>query len=73
MLVGATELLYQLRRETKQQQQQQQCAMQAPSAAAEPDGEGRQFLAVQRHAAAVQLLGRSLAVAHLRAQAAMPK
>ncbi|WIA36899.1 hypothetical protein OEZ86_008145 [Tetradesmus obliquus] len=47
--------------------------MQAPSAAAEPDGEGRQFLDVQRHAAAVQLLGRSLAVAHLRAQAAMPK
>jgi hypothetical protein len=47
--------------------------MQAPSIAAEPDEEGLQYLDVQRHAAAVQLLGRSLPVAHLRAQMAMPK
>jgi hypothetical protein len=47
--------------------------MQGPASAAEHDEEGQAYLDVQRHAAAVQLLGRSLAVAHLRAQLAMPK
>lgn len=37
------------------------------------DEEGQQHLQVQQHAAAVQLLNRSLAVAHLRAEFIKPK
>jgi hypothetical protein len=37
------------------------------------DDEGQQHLEVQEHAAAVQLLSRSLAVAHLRAELAKPR
>lgn len=37
------------------------------------DEEGQQHLQVQEHAAAVQLLSRSLAVAHLRAELVKPK
>lgn len=37
------------------------------------DEEGQQHLQVQQHAAAVQLLNRSLAVAHLRAELIKPK
>lgn len=37
------------------------------------DDEGQQHLDVQQHAAAVQLLNRSLAVAHLRAELVKPK
>jgi hypothetical protein len=37
------------------------------------DDEGQQHLQVQQHAAAVQLLNRSLAVAHLRAELIKPK
>lgn len=37
------------------------------------DEEGQQYLQVQEHAAAVQLLNRSLAVAHLRAELVKPR
>lgn len=37
------------------------------------DEEGQQHYEVQQHAAAVQLLNRSLAVAHLRAEMIKPK
>jgi hypothetical protein len=37
------------------------------------DDEGQQHLDVQQHAAAVQLLNRSLAVAHLRAELVKPR
>jgi hypothetical protein len=37
------------------------------------DDEAQQHLDVQQHAAAVQLLNRSLAVAHLRAELVKPK
>lgn len=55
-----------------QQVSRRRADMQGASAA-EPDDEGQQYLDRQRHAAAVQLHSRQLAIAFLRAQVKMPR